>query len=854
MTYQELLRHYDDLPRPDRSKMGFIRELEQFDLSSARKDISLQLNNPEMIPKTALESLKRQFSVGSGGKTLSIIKDTTLPHEAFRVTLQGDELTVAASGDSGIRYGIYELEDLLKAGKEGVFERTPAVKHRITRSCFSPNSRPPLCLDELADDVDYYPEAYLDRLAHERMNGVWITIYLNEMPSSFFPERNIAPAMKKLAKLQKVADKCARYGIKCYLFCSEPKGFNNGGFTAFSAEDLAKHPELGGHKNGTATDFCTSSEAGQRYITEAVGFIFSRVHGLGGMINIMCMESSYPCGLRRLYPHVNPCNCPRCSKKSAAEIFSGIARIFSGAMKKYQPEAEFFGWFYAAIHYPGEPENDLIEQIAEMWPDDCFLLYNCETGGEVTQLGRKQVVLDYSLSWAGPSEFWKSLAGKAKKIAAKIQTGCSHGNASVPYVPVPEILYDRYRGLLENNCQAVMQCWFFGAYPGLMNQAAGELSFLPFPENKAEFLTTLCRKVWRENADKAAEAMMCFSDAAQYFPEELSFKWYGPLHHELVFPWYLTPVLKPLAPSYTLGLPVNSGDMVGECFCYTFTPAEIRQLLNSMEKSWQRGLDILQSITGDPVQEKETALAEFILLQISGTRRWLEFYHLRDEMILLHKDHRAALQELIRQEINAVNRAVSLCENDPRLGYHAEVENYLIYPEKLRARAKLLEHLLDVQLPVWDPASPECRRWRECENCRIAGKKEDALREKVANIEYCIFKENEKLVFRFFNSSAGNIKLDLLPALSCRVFSVNLNYGSIAHWGILPAGIEFFRNKEFVEVRLDLEFFRPFRPSDEAPYFFNLTVGNISLAPRHDFPARLWQNCCNPADLLPLMV
>lgn len=30
--------------------------------------------------------------------------------------------------------------------------------------------------DELMDDVDYYPEPYLDRLAHEGINGLWITV------------------------------------------------------------------------------------------------------------------------------------------------------------------------------------------------------------------------------------------------------------------------------------------------------------------------------------------------------------------------------------------------------------------------------------------------------------------------------------------------------------------------------------------------------------------------------------------------------------------------------------------------------------------------------------------------------
>ncbi|MBE6378720.1 MAG: hypothetical protein E7051_07895 [Lentisphaerae bacterium] len=850
MTYQELLRQYDRLPRPDRSKMGFIRELEQFDLSSARKDISLQLNNPEIIPETALESLKRQFSVGSGGKTLSIIKDTTLPHEAFRVTLQGDELTVAASGDSGIRYGIYELEDLLKAGKEGVFERTPAIKHRITRSCFSPNSRPPLRLDELSDEVDYYPEAYLDRIAHERMNGVWITIYLNEMPSSFFPERDVAPGLKKLAKLQKVVDKCARYGIKCYLFCSEPKGFNNGGFKAFSAADLAAHPELGGHKQGNITDFCTSSEAGKAYLSETVSYIFSHVRDLGGMINIMTLEGSYPCGTRMLYPQSNDCNCQLCNKRTVADLFPEIARVFRDAIKKHQPDAEFFGWFYSAIHYPGEPENELRLQIAEKWPGECFLLYNCESGGEFEQSGKNRVVQDYSLSWAGPSGFWKEVSKRCAKTAAKIQTGCSHGDASVPYVPVPEILYERYQGLLESNCQAVMQCWYFGAYPGVMNRAAGRLSFLPFPENKAEFGTEICRNIWGGNAGKAAEAMADFARSAGFFPEALEFKWYGPLHHELVFPWHLDPVSKPLAPSYTLGTPVNSGDMAGECCDYEFTPAEIRTLLDNMKNHWQNGLDKLRKIAATVEQIKETCLAEFICLQISGTCRWFEFYRLRNEMIILQKDHRKALGELIESEIADSRRALELCERDPRLGYHAEVETYLIYPEKLRARIGLLQHLLSVELPHWDPDSPCCRRWRKVENALIAGDEGSALWQTLDCADYRIFTRERKLVFQFRNISGAKLSLNFLPGPSRRVLSCNLNYGVTGNWLSFPPGTEFFRRQDIAEIRFDLDFFSEFRHAPDAPYFFNLTVNGKSLAPRHDFEYRLWLTAVNPADLI----
>ena len=54
--------------------------------------------------------------------------------------------------------------------------KKPWIENRITRCFFGPIKRPPYNRDELMDDVDYYPDAYLDRLAREGVNGLWLTI------------------------------------------------------------------------------------------------------------------------------------------------------------------------------------------------------------------------------------------------------------------------------------------------------------------------------------------------------------------------------------------------------------------------------------------------------------------------------------------------------------------------------------------------------------------------------------------------------------------------------------------------------------------------------------------------------
>ena len=101
----------------------------------------------------------------------------------------------------------------------------PWLKHRITRCFFGPIKRPPLNRDELMDDVDYYPDAYLNRLAHDGVNGLWFTIhFFQTVPSKIIPEygQNAEP---RLEKLRRTVRKCERHGIRIYPFCIEPAAF-----------------------------------------------------------------------------------------------------------------------------------------------------------------------------------------------------------------------------------------------------------------------------------------------------------------------------------------------------------------------------------------------------------------------------------------------------------------------------------------------------------------------------------------------------------------------------------------------------------------------------------------------------
>ena len=87
-------------------------------------------------------------------------------------------------------------------------EKKPVIVRRISRCFFGPIKRPPAMRDELMDDVDYYPDQYLNRLAHEGVNGLWLTIEFRDLARTKYTPYAGKDAAKRLAKLKKTVDKC----------------------------------------------------------------------------------------------------------------------------------------------------------------------------------------------------------------------------------------------------------------------------------------------------------------------------------------------------------------------------------------------------------------------------------------------------------------------------------------------------------------------------------------------------------------------------------------------------------------------------------------------------------------------
>ena len=116
--------------------------------------------------------------------------------ENYRISVNEHECVIYATDPEGARRAIYYLEEeMIK--REGAFlpigdiVRSSRIKRRITRGYFSPTNRAPKWGDELLDEIDYYPENYLSRLAHNGTNGLWIyTSFAQLIKSPYLPSKD----------------------------------------------------------------------------------------------------------------------------------------------------------------------------------------------------------------------------------------------------------------------------------------------------------------------------------------------------------------------------------------------------------------------------------------------------------------------------------------------------------------------------------------------------------------------------------------------------------------------------------------------------------------------------------------
>ena len=604
---------------------------------------------------------------------------------SYKISVDECQCIICSSTSEGARRAIYYLEEEM-VKREGAFlplgdiVRTSHIKRRITRGYFSPTNRAPKWGDELLDEIDYYPENYLSRLAHNGTNGLWIyTSFAQLISSPYIPSKD-EHSEKRMEKLRRVVDKCEKYGIKVYLFAIEPMGL--------LSEDQAKHLDmLGVVTMGERRPLCPRIDKVREHVIYCLEHIFKAIPKLGGYITIPAGERPTTCASVGAYN-----TCPRCARYSKGENLAYSIDMIKEGLRRAGTGAEFISWTYGHRYWDDEDIRDYIEHA----PHDVVLMQNFEDRGVDVQLGKKRAAWDYWLSYPGPSDMFamsaKTAMANNKPMYAKMQVCSSHEIATVPYIPVPGILYDKYKSARDLGVSGIMECWYFGNYPSMMNRASTELSYIDGTMDKGAFLYELAARLYgRSDAESVALAWQAFEDGYRNYPTNIMMSYYGPMHDGIAWDLFPIPVNRALPRSWLL-LDPPDGDRIGECLFRGHTLDEAILLSERMRTAFTRGCALLPLGKDD----EHILCASAIELLMNSGNNILRFYKLREQLGAETGDPWEIvtnMEAIVLEEINNSQRMIEICDTDPRIGYHSEAEGFKFFKEKLEARIKKLDAL-----------------------------------------------------------------------------------------------------------------------------------------------------------------
>ena len=549
----------------------------------------------------------------------------------------------------------------------------PWLENRISRCFFSPIKRPPFNRDELKDDIDYYPANYLERLRREGVNGLWLSLALDDLDDA------------SLVKLRRTVASCAAHGIKVWAFCIEPRS------RAFDHPFFAAHPDARGPKSydGKYVN-CPSSQVVLKELEGKVERLFREVPGLGGMINIANGERSTTClSFASVMVDDPSLPCPVCAKREPWQLYADVAAAMARGMRRASPSAKLITWFYQPN--PNPTRGRWVIECARHVPEGVELLYNFESGAMREQAGSMRHGGDYWLSFPGPAEPFRSVAAASastgRPLAAKIQTSCSHECATVPYVPVPGLLYRKFKGMREMGVKDVMMCWYFGNAPGLMNRAAGLLAYSDFSDGEEAFLKRLASDEWGEDAATMGLLWKKFSDAYSHYPLSNNIQYYGPFHAGFSWPLYPNVAMRSLQRTWK---PVEEpgGDMLGEALT-DFTLEDVEACAAEMTRELEGVRPVIARLrakyAADRARRRDLGIMVTLMDLFESAKDIFAFYRLRREAVFASRDGgdqpralRCAreMAAIVEREKARSREMMPLCDDDSRLGFHSEAQSH----------------------------------------------------------------------------------------------------------------------------------------------------------------------------------
>lgn len=536
-----------------------------------------------------------------------------------------------------------------------------------------------------APSLDPYPEGLLARYQQCDVNGVWLHVLLRQLAPGgpLFPEFGEGHEVR-LKNLRAMVDRARKYNIQVYLFLLEPRAMPRGFFT--------DRPELAGAPDPLDRSYvsiCTSDPRVRKWYADSLSHVFREVPGLGGVFTITASEMQSNCA-----SHANRAECPRCGKRSAAEVIAELNGTVEAAVHGVDPHAKVIVWDWGWNNH-----GDASDMIAAS-PLNTWLMSVSEWGVPIRRGGVPYTTGEYSLSAVGPGpraiRHWAAARQRGLKTVAKVQVSNSWELSAVPYLPVYDLVAEHGSRLAGQDIDGQMLSWSLGGYPSPNLELAAAFSRTPTPDKEAAIQALATRHFGAAAAPQVRQAWKAFSQAFAEFPFGGAVVYNAPQQFGPANLLYSTPT------------GMNCGPV---CFPYDdlahWSPPYPKQVLaaqfQKVADGWNQGIALLRTAQSEVPADKrawaqtDLGVAEAAQIHFASTANQIRFILARDACAIAtnpaERDRlKRELSLLLDDESRLADRLFELASKDSRLGYEAS-NHYYYVPLDLVEKAVSCEYL-----------------------------------------------------------------------------------------------------------------------------------------------------------------
>ncbi|MBA3482227.1 MAG: hypothetical protein H0T51_10470, partial [Pirellulales bacterium] len=543
--------------------------------------------------------------------------------------------------------------------------------------------------DSLSDPrLDPYPDALLRLLAEHGVNGVWLHTVLRQLAPGgrHFPELGEGHE-KRLKNLRNLVERARRHGIDVYLYINEPR--------AMPHDFFRTHADAAGIRSGEFTAMCTSHPPVRQWLSDSLAHVFRQVPGLGGVFTITASENLTNCA-----SHGGREGCPRCTKRTDAEIIAQVNAAIAEGVHRSAPDAKVVAWDWGWNGH-GDARTTI-----ERLPESIWLMSVSEWGLPIERGGVQSAVGEYSLSAVGPGPrstlHWQHAKQHGLKTIAKVQFNNSWELASTPYLPVLDLVAEHCEHLAQADVDGVMLSWSLGGYPSMNLEVAGLMAGKSRISRHEALNKVAERHFGAEAAPLVRQAWTQFSNAFRAYPFHISVVYNAP---QQMGPANLL-YGQPTGYAATMvGIPYDDLDGWRGPYRHEVFAAQFEKVADD----WSKGLVHLESaqrLVPDELREEAQAdlrVAKAARIHFASVANQARFVIVRDGLrsnppnIEKGQMQREAMK-LIDRETRLAKELYELSSTDSRLGYEAS-NHYFYVPNDLIEKVINCEYVRR-QLPV----------------------------------------------------------------------------------------------------------------------------------------------------------